>query len=120
MWQRCYGAPKWRAISIDFADGKSHLTVMHGTTHMSEKGQVVIPKATRDRLKLVKGERLDVIERPDGVLLRIQPKIKKGDFEEITARIRARNTYRGPPVSVEDMDAAIAEMWARGGPRWDK
>lgn len=100
--------------------GKSHLTGMNGITHMSEKGQVVIPKATRDRLKLVKGERLDVIERPDGVLLRIQPRTKKGDFDEITARIRARNTYHGPPVPVEDMNRAIGEAFARdGGIKWD-
>ena len=93
---------------------------MNTVTHISEKGQVVIPKATRDRLKLVKGDRLDVIERPDGVLLRIQPRSEKGDFDEITARIRARNTYKGPPVSIEDMNTAIAEMWAKGGPSWDK
>ncbi len=93
---------------------------MHGTTHVSEKGQVVIPKATRDRLNLVKGDRLDVIERPDGILLRMQPRAKKGDFDEITARIRALVDYRGPPVSVDDMNAAIAEMWAKGGPSWDK
>ncbi len=93
---------------------------MHATTHMSEKGQVVIPKATRDRMQLSKGEQFEVIERPDGVLLKIQPKTKKGDFDEITARIRARVNYQGPTVSIEEMNAAVAEMWAKGGPSWDK
>ena len=93
---------------------------MTATTHMSEKGQVVIPKATRDRLRLVTGERLEVIERPDGVLLRMQPKIKKGDFDQITARIRARNTYHGPPLAIEEMNRSIDEAFARdGGVRWD-
>lgn len=93
---------------------------MNATTHMSEKGQVVIPKATRDRLRLVKGEPLEVIERPDGVFLRMRPKVKKGDFDEITARIHALNTYHGPPIAIEDMNKAIDEAFRRdGGVLWD-
>jgi AbrB family looped-hinge helix DNA binding protein len=112
----------WRGTwaKIDFRLGKTHFTDMHATTHMSEKGQVVIPKATRERLKLAKGERLEVIERPDGVLLRMQPKVKKGDFDEIAARIWARNTYEGPPVALEDMNKSIDEAFRRdGGVLWD-
>ncbi|UIJ47499.1 AbrB/MazE/SpoVT family DNA-binding domain-containing protein [Sphingomonas cannabina] len=87
---------------------------------MSEKGQVVIPKDVRDRLRLMPGDRLDVVERPDGVLLR-KARIKSGEtFEDITARIRARIDYRGPSVPIEEMSKAIADMWASGGPRWDR
>ena len=94
---------------------------MNAQTSVSAKGQVVIPKDVRERLRFLPGDRLDVVERPDGVLLRKPKKKKTGEtFEQITARIRARIKYDGPPVSIEDMDRAIAEMWAGGGPRWDK
>jgi AbrB family looped-hinge helix DNA binding protein len=96
-----------------------HLTGMNAHTRLSEKGQVVIPKDVRDRLHLVPGDRLDVIERADGVLLR-KAAVKSGEsFETITARIRSRVRYDGPPVSIEEMRTAIDDMWAAGGPRWD-
>lgn len=80
----------------------------------------MIPKDVRDTLGLEVGQEFDVIASAAGVLLR--PKaIKSGrSFEEITADIRARINYDGPPVSIEEMNGAIAEMWASGGPRWDK
>jgi AbrB family looped-hinge helix DNA binding protein len=93
---------------------------MNAHTTLSEKGQVVIPKDVRDRLRLVPGDRLEVVERPDGVLLRKRASTKSGEtFQQITARIRSRIKYDGPAVSIEDMDRAITEMWASGGPRWD-
>ena len=87
---------------------------------MSEKGQVVIPKATRDRMRLTKGERFEVVERPDGVLLRKQAKKSGETFEDIAARIRARVNYTGPVVTIEEMNDSIVDMWSQGGPRWDK
>ena len=93
---------------------------MNARTTLSAKGQVVIPKDVRDRLSLSPGDKLEVIERPDGVLL-LKQSIKSGEsFEQITARIRSRINYTGPVVSIEEMDQAIADMWASGGPRWDK
>nr|WP_218625262.1 AbrB/MazE/SpoVT family DNA-binding domain-containing protein [Sphingomonas sp. dw_22] len=87
---------------------------------MSAKGQVVIPKDVRERLHFGPGDRLDVVERPDGVLLR-KVGAKSGEsFEKITARIRAIIRYDGPPVSIEEMDRAIADMWAEGGPDYDR
>ena len=93
---------------------------MNATTKLSGKGQVVIPKDVRDRLKLAPGDKLDVIERADGILLRRQ-RAKSGEsFEAITERIRKIVNYQGPPVSLEEMDQSIADMWASGGPRYDK
>ena len=115
----------WRAISkagtIDFRAGKTHLTDMNAQTKMSEKGQVVIPKDVRDRLRLAPGDKFEVVERPDGVLLR-KASTKSGEsFETITARIHAITAKyrRFPPPSIEDMNQAVADMWASGGPRWD-
>jgi AbrB family looped-hinge helix DNA binding protein len=92
---------------------------MGAQTKVSGKGQVVIPKDVRDRLHLAPGDRLDIVERPDGILLR-KPAGGSGEsFDAITARIRARVRHIGPAVPVEEMASAIAEMWAGGGPRWD-
>ena len=86
---------------------------MNAQTKMSEKGQIVIPKDVRERLGLLPGDRLDVIERLDGVLLR-KPSIKSGEsFDRITARIHARmEKYRQPPLSIEDMGRVIDEAAA--------
>ena len=100
--------------------GKTHLTAMNAFTKMSEKGQVVIPKDVRRRLRIGAGDQLEVIERPDGVLLR-KPFQRSGEsFDAVTARIRTHLRYDGPPVSIADMDQTITEMWAAGGPRWDQ
>lgn len=93
---------------------------MGAITTVSAKGQVVIPKDVRERLRLEAGDRLDVIERPDGVLLRRATSKSDESFGEITARIRGRVKYTGPPVPLDDMKEAIGDMWARGGPRWEK
>ncbi|WP_419808088.1 AbrB/MazE/SpoVT family DNA-binding domain-containing protein [Sphingomonas sp.] len=93
---------------------------MNAYTTLSGKGQVVIPKDVRDRLRLAPGDRLDVVERPDGVLLRRTVAPDGDGFDEITARIRNRVKYRGPVVSVEEMNGAISKLWTSSGPRWDK
>jgi AbrB family looped-hinge helix DNA binding protein len=111
----------WRGIwaRIDSHFGKTHLTDMNMQTKMSGKGQVVIPKDVRDRFHFGPGDALDVVERPDGVLLRKPATKGDASFAEITARIRARIKYDGPPVPVAEMGKAIEQMWAAGGPRWD-
>jgi AbrB family looped-hinge helix DNA binding protein len=93
---------------------------MSSQTRLSAKGQVVIPKDVRDALGLRVGQEFDVIASGAGVLLR--PKVVKSgrSFEEITACIRARIKYDGPPVSIEEMKESIGEMFAQNGPRWDK
>ncbi|MFM9979055.1 MAG: AbrB/MazE/SpoVT family DNA-binding domain-containing protein [Sphingomonadaceae bacterium] len=81
------------------------------TAQFSSKGQIVIPKAIRDRQSFVEGATVEVVETPAGVLLRL-PQAKTGEsFETITARIRARNTYHGPPVSIAEMNESIDEMF---------
>ena len=93
---------------------------MNAVTIMSGKGQVVIPKDVRDRLRMGAGDRLEVVERPDGVLLR-KPFRRSGEtFQDVTARLRSRLRYDGPPVSIDEMSRSIADMWASGGPRWDR
>lgn len=93
---------------------------MNARTIMSAKGQVVIPKGVRDALGLRPGQQLDVTSAAGSVMLRPVAMKSGRSFEEITAEIRKLVRYDGPPVSVEEMKAAVAEMWASGGPRWDR
>ena len=88
------------------------------TAQFSSKGQIVIPKAIRDRHAFAEGQRVEVIDTPDGVLLK-KPRASTETFDEITARIqaRARKFYSGPPVPIEEMNAAIDEMF-RTDPRY--
>ncbi len=51
---------------------------------------------------------MEVVDLPGGVLLR--PKAVNTDAtksREILARIAARSSYRGPVVSIEEMDEAV-------------
>ena len=81
------------------------------TAQFSSKGQIVIPKAIRDRQSFVDGQTVEVIETPAGVLLRLPGSAKDESFETITARLRARNTYHGPPVTIAEMNASIDAMF---------
>jgi AbrB family looped-hinge helix DNA binding protein len=84
---------------------------MNAQTKLSAKGQVVIPKDVRDRLHWTQGESLDVIETADGVLLKRPNSGAKLSAQEAFARIRARVNYDGPPVTIEEMDQSISEMF---------
>jgi len=92
---------------------------MNAQTRVSAKGQVVIPKDVRDKYHFVTGNVLDVIERPDGILLRRHEQKPQGSFDDITARIRARIRYDGPPVTIAEMNETIAEMAAKSGENGD-
>lgn len=92
---------------------------MNARTTVSAKGQVVIPKDVRNRFRFAPGDRLDIVERPDGVLLRKSLARSSESFDAIAARMRSRVHYAGAAISIEEMDAALGDMWHSGGPRWD-
>ena len=77
-------------------------------TRISTKGQLVLPKAVRERHQWASGQVIEVIDVPGGVMLR--PKAPIADTlkaHEILARIAARSTYRGPVVTIEEMDEGV-------------
>ncbi len=74
---------------------------MSAHTKLSAKGQVVIPKDVRDRLGLVEGMVLDVIETGDGVILRRPPSVEKISASEAVTRLREIIQWQGPPVPIE-------------------
>lgn len=78
-------------------------------TTISTKGQIVLPKAIRDKRRWKAGTRLTVEERPEGVLLKPVEKKKKFTIDDWAGIIK----YNGPPLAVEDMNAAIEKEFRR-------
>jgi AbrB family looped-hinge helix DNA binding protein len=73
------------------------------TTPVSSKGQIIVPKAIRQRRNWVPGTRLVVEEIPDGVLLKAAPVFAPTRPEEVAGML----AYRGRPKTLEEMDATI-------------
>ena len=74
------------------------------TTVISTKGQVILPKSIRDLRHWAAGTQLIVEDTPDGVLLKPVPVFPATDLSAVFGSLRRK----GPALSVEDMDAAIA------------
>lgn len=87
---------------------------MNGYTRLSEKGQVVVPKATRDRLGWLAGLDLEVIEGPDSVTFRHRGERRTLSVEEAVARFRQIYQHQGPPVPLEQMKQDAQEAAAKG------
>lgn len=80
-------------------------TMPKQTTMLSTKGQVILPKALRDQRGWKPGMKLTVEETPDGVLLKPEPLFPPTTNEEVYGCLK----WDGPPISLEEMDAAITE-----------
>ncbi|HEY8441431.1 MAG TPA: AbrB family transcriptional regulator [Xanthobacteraceae bacterium] len=75
------------------------------TTTVSTKGQVILPKPIRQRRRWKPGTRLVVEDTKEGVLLKQAP---------LLAPTRAKDVFgclghAGPPKSLEQMQAGIAQ-----------
>lgn len=73
------------------------------TTVVSTKGQVILPKAVRQRLDWGAGTRLIVEETPDGVLLKQAPAFAPSESARVFGMLPSRST----PKTLEDMEASI-------------
>jgi AbrB family looped-hinge helix DNA binding protein len=74
-------------------------------TVVSSRGQVVLPKEIREKLHWKPGTKLVIEDRPEGVLLKRVEEKKKLTIGDLRGMLK----YKGPPRSIEEMDAAIAE-----------
>lgn len=79
------------------------------TTTVSTKGQVILPKAIRDSRRWPAGTRLLVVETPQGVLLKTEPRIPPTRFEDV----RGMLDYTGPAKTIEEMNEGIAREFRR-------
>lgn len=73
------------------------------STTVSSKGQVVLPQAIRRKRHWGAGTRLIVEDTPEGVLLKPAPLFPPTRLEDVFGCAK----YDGPPISIEDMDAAV-------------
>lgn len=73
------------------------------TTTVSKKGQVTLPKATRQALRLDPCTQLIVENTSDGVTLTPVPSFAATDPKDVFGCL----AYDGPAKTLEDMDAAV-------------
>ena len=79
-------------------------------TRLSTKGQVILPKAVRDRHGWTAGTVLEIEDGPNGVTLKpakAAPLFPPTRLEDVAGMLAP--FYSGPPKTLEDMDAAITE-----------
>lgn len=72
---------------------------------LTSKGQVTLPKSVRDRLGVQTGDRVEFIETSAGFLI-LPVKRELAEIKGIVPRTRK-------PVTIEDMNRAIARMGSR-------
>ena len=73
---------------------------------LSSKGQIVIPKAIRAAHQWEAGQKLELIDTGDGILLRPEKPFPQTSIESVASILK----YTGKPKSLEDMEAAIAKV----------
>jgi antitoxin PrlF len=77
------------------------------TLLVSSKGQIVLPAALRRRLGMGAGARIEVLEEPDGLKLRVirsVPTADKSGMAGMAGMVKARS--RGVPRQLQDFDPA--------------
>lgn len=75
------------------------------TATISTKGQVVLPKALRDRLKWTAGTRVVFEESGNGMMIRMESQYRRTKMAEVYGILN----YVGPPKTIEEMDAGVLE-----------
>lgn len=73
---------------------------------LTSKGQITIPKAVRQHLRVKAGDRVKFFIHPDGTVV-LLPKLP------VTA-LRGILRWHGPPATLDDMDEAVAGGAASG------
>jgi len=73
------------------------------TTRLSSKGQVIIPKAVRDRHGWRAGAELEVEDQGDAIVLRAARAFPRTTIKQVRGCLK----YGGRPLTLEEMDAAI-------------
>lgn len=69
------------------------------TITLSSKGQIVIPKETRDELHWEAGTRLTLLSNASGVTIKALPKHGGRRLEDLIGLLK----HDGPPLSTQDL-----------------
>jgi AbrB family looped-hinge helix DNA binding protein len=73
---------------------------------LSTKGQVIIPKPLRTAHNWQAGQKLQLIDTPDGILVKSDPAtFKQTSIEQVAGCLR----YKGKVKSIAEMNEAIAK-----------
>lgn len=83
------------------------------TTSLSSKGQVIIPKPIRALHNWHPGQKLEIIDTGDGILLKTATPFTETTLDQVTACL----AYRGQAKTLKEMENAIrrgAEEAGRG------
>ena len=83
------------------------------TLLVSSKGQIVLPAALRRRLGMGAGARIEVVEEPDGLKLRVVRTVAAVDMIGMAGMVKAR--ARGVPRRLQEFDAASLLVQPRRG-----
>ena len=75
------------------------------TTHVSSKGQVIIPKSIRDAYQLDTGQELEVEIVTQGILLKIKNKRPKSTLQNLIGC----TGYQGDAKTLAKMEASIQQ-----------
>ena len=74
-----------------------------GTTKLSSKGQIVLPKSVRDARHWPPGTEFSIQEVSEGILLKPVPSVKRTEFADVFGMLR----YKGPAKTLGEMEHAI-------------
>jgi AbrB family looped-hinge helix DNA binding protein len=83
------------------------------TSRLSTKGQLVIPKQIRDRHGWRPGLELEIEDRESYVVVRPAGALAETSLDDLIGC----TGYVGPPRSMEDMEAGIAEGARKSNPK---
>ena len=72
------------------------------TATMTSKGQITVPKEVRDELGLVAGTKVWFVRDRRGDY---RVRVKRGNIMDLAGMV----PHDGPPISIEEMDLAVAE-----------
>lgn len=85
------------------------------TLLVSSKGQIVLPADMRRRLGMGAGARIEVLEEPDGLKLRVVRAVATADLAAMVGMVKA--PARGGPRRLEEFDpASLLSRSRRGNP----
>ena len=76
---------------------------MNAFTRVSEKGQVVVPKAARERLGWRAGTELEIVESNDAITLRPRRTTGTIDVDEAIARLGRIYRHHGPAIPLDKL-----------------